>query len=144
MSSTRISADLRDLVIERAGHCCEYCLIHQADNFLRFEIDHIIAEKHHGTTSADNLCWSCSTCNGYKGSDVASYDPVTMQLTPLYNPRIESWHAHFMLQVAEIVPRTAVGRVTVAILKLNDLERVKDRTGLIQLGRYPCTVAEAF
>ena len=144
MSKTSIPADLRGLVIERAGNCCEYCLIHQTDNFLRFEIDHIIAEKHNGATIAENLCWTCSTCNGYKGSDVASYDPVTMQLTPLYNPRIESWHAHFVVNGAEIVPRTAVGRVTVAILKLNDVERLKDRVGLVQLSRYPCTVAQDF
>lgn len=24
-------------------------------------------------------------CNGYKGSDISSYDPITQQLTPLYN-----------------------------------------------------------
>lgn len=118
MSKTYISAPLRRLVRERAGDCCEYCLIHQNNNFLPFEIDHIVSEKHGGETDAENLCWSCSTCNGYKGSDVASYDAVTKALAPLYNPRTASWHTHFALDVAQIVPQTAIGRVTVAILKL--------------------------
>lgn len=143
MSKTTISSQLRRLVIERAKSCCEYCLISQNDNFLPFEIDHIVAEKHNGETVADNLCWSCSTCNGYKGSDIASYDPVTKQLTPLYNPRIESWNTHFALDGAEIVPRTAIGRVTVAILRLNDGERLQDRLGLIQLDAYPCKSSDS-
>jgi len=138
MSSSYISADLRRLVAERAAHCCEYCRVSDADNFLPFEVDHIIAEKHQGETVADNLCWSCSTCNGFKGSDIGSYDPVTKQLTPLYHPRIEAWDAHFALNGAEIVPRTAVGRVTAALLKLNTPERLQDRRGWLLLESYPC------
>ena len=45
---TYISDALRRLVIERAQHCCEYCLLSDEDSFLPFEIDHIIAEKHGG------------------------------------------------------------------------------------------------
>lgn len=138
MSRSYISPELRRLVIERSGGCCEYCRISQDDNFLPFENDHIVAEKHNGETVAGNLCWSCSTCNGYKGSDIASYDSVTRQLTPLYNPRVESWNTHFALDGAEIVPLTVVGRVTIAILKLNHGERLQDRLGLIELGVYPC------
>ena len=144
MSGTYIRPKLRRLVIERANNCCEYCLISQENNFLPFEIDHIVAEKHSGDSESDNLCWSCSTCNGFKGSDIASYDRLTKQLTPLYNPRIESWHAHLKLDGAEIVPRTAVGRVTVAILKLNNSERLLDRRGLLQLRVYPCDASSDF
>jgi len=55
---TYISAALRRLVIERAGNCCEYCLVSQADNFLPFEIDRIIVEKHGGkTTSGKPGAW---------------------------------------------------------------------------------------
>lgn len=142
MSKTYINVALRRLVPERANRCCEYCLIHEDDNFLPFEIDHIISEKHRGKTVADNLCWSCSTCNGYKGSDVASYDPLTNELTPLYNPRTDSWHNHFFLDENHIIAKTAVGRVTVHILNLNDRERLQDRAGLLQLGRYPFQASE--
>ncbi len=139
MSRTYIRPELRRLVRSRAGHCCEYCRIGEDHNFLPFEVDHIVAEKHNGLTIPDNLCWSCSTCNGYKGSDISSYDPITQQLTPLYNPRTDAWNIHFSLDGAEIMPLTSVGRVTVAILKLNDSERLQDRAGLLQLGDYPCT-----
>ena len=144
MSRTYISPKLRRLIIERAENCCEYCLVSQTNNFLPFEIDHIIAEKHQGVTEKYNLCWSCSTCNGYKGSDIASYDPETEQLTPLYHPRRDTWHDHFELDGAHIIPKTAIGRVTVSILKLNETQRLQDRSGLIQLNTYPCDASANF
>jgi hypothetical protein len=139
MSKTYISVALRREVQERAGQCCEYCRIHEEDNFLPFEVDHIIAEKHHGETESSNLCWSCSTCNGYKGSDVASYDRETKQLTPLFNPRLQNWIDHFQLEEDRIVGLTPIGRVTISILKLNASQRIDDRAALIRLDRYPCT-----
>ncbi len=36
---------LRRLVIERAGRCCEYCLIHEDDTFFGCQVEHIIAGK---------------------------------------------------------------------------------------------------
>lgn len=138
MSKTYISQEMRQRIRQRAADCCEYCRISQADNFLPFEVDHIVAEKHSGETTDDNLCWSCSTCNGYKGSDIASYDTVTRQLTPLFNPRMDRWTEHFKLDGAQIVPLTPVGRVTVAILRLNTPDRLQDRAGLLRLKRYPC------
>jgi hypothetical protein len=138
---TYISAALRQQVIQRAGNCCEYCQLSQDDNFLPFEIDHIIAEKHSGGTESTNLCLSCSACNGFKGSDIGSIDPVTNALTALYNPRTQRWTEHFLLQGATIEALTAQGRVTVALLKFNSEERVAERTGLLALGRYPCNTA---
>jgi hypothetical protein len=35
---------LEELVWQRAGSCCEYCLVPQAVDLLPFEIDHIIAQ----------------------------------------------------------------------------------------------------
>ena len=49
MSATHVSASLRRLVRERAGECCEYCLIPEAMTWALHTIDHIIAEKHGGT-----------------------------------------------------------------------------------------------
>jgi len=51
------------LVYQRAGGCCEYCLIPEAVAFANHEIDHIIAQKHGGPTEADNLALSCVLCN---------------------------------------------------------------------------------
>jgi 5-methylcytosine-specific restriction endonuclease McrA len=34
-----------------------------------FEMEHIIAEKHRGTTEAENLALACPYCNRAKGTD---------------------------------------------------------------------------
>jgi hypothetical protein len=135
---TQITGRSRQVVIQRAGNCCEYCLLSQTDSFLPFEVDHIIAEKHRGISTDDNLAFSCPDCNGFKGSDVASYDPVTGSLTALFNPRTQEWSAHFQLDGAIIKPRTPGGRVTEFLLQLNSDERVAHREVLLAINRYPC------
>jgi hypothetical protein len=134
---TYIPDALRQRVIERAQNCCEYCRIHQRDSLYTHEIDHIIPEKHRGTTTADNLCLSCLDCNRSKGSDFASFDPDTNIIVSLFNPRIEIWSEHFRLENVYIAPLTAQGRVTVFVLKLNDSWRVQNRKDLMEIGHYP-------
>jgi HNH endonuclease len=46
---------LRRQVQERAQGRCEYCLIHESDMYYPHEPDHVIAEKHGGPTSLDNI-----------------------------------------------------------------------------------------
>lgn len=135
---TYIPEALRRLVFQRADNCCEYCLLHEDDNLFAHEADHIIAEKHRGKTEADNLCVGCFDCNRNKGSDIASIDEDTGLLTPLFNPRRDLWTDHFQLRGAEVKPLTAVGRVTVFLLQINDLDQVNKREGLSKLNRYPC------
>jgi 5-methylcytosine-specific restriction endonuclease McrA len=67
-----ISVLLRRLVTERARDQCEYCLFPQAASLFAFEMEHIIAEKHDGTTNAENLALACPCCNRFKGSDLGS------------------------------------------------------------------------
>lgn len=134
---TYIPENLRQLVIKRANHCCEYGLINQEDVFQSHEIDHIYAEKHEGETHESNLCLSCMICNRHKGSDIASFDRETGEITSLFHPRLHKWEEHFQLNGAIIIPLTPEGRVTVRLLHLNDDERVIERQQLIELGRYP-------
>ncbi len=134
MSSTYIPSALRRLVCERARGCCEYCLIPEAATFASHEIDHIIAEKHGGSTMAENLALSCVLCNKHKGSDLASIDPSTGDIVPLYHPRQDIWSEHFQLQGAELMPLTSRGRVTVRLLQLNRPERIVERQLLIEAG----------
>jgi hypothetical protein len=134
---TYIPESLRREVIERAEGCYEYCLIHQQDSLYAHEVDHIIPEKHRGETSAANLCLACLDCNRYKGSDFASFDPETGQITPLFNPRQQVWNDHFRLESARIIPLSPEGRVTVFVLRLNHEIRVRARRALIEAGRYP-------
>lgn len=138
---TYISAALRREVIQRAHNCCEYCRVSQEDRFWPNEVDHIIAEKHGGPTTLDNLSWSCYLCNGYKGSDIGSIDwGGSERLTPLFNPRQQLWGEHFHIDVQSgfLHPLTAEGRVTVFLLRLNSDEYIKSRLLLLETGRYPC------
>jgi hypothetical protein len=128
---------LRRQVMQRADERCEYCQIHQRDSMYTHEVDHIIPEKHRGQTTPDNLCLACLDCNRHKGSDFASFDSDTGNITPLFNPRQDAWAAHFRLEGARIVPQTAVGRVTVFVLQLNDELRLRARAALLDAGRYP-------
>jgi 5-methylcytosine-specific restriction endonuclease McrA len=134
MSKTYIPAALRRQVDERARSCCEYCLIPAIASFAPHEIDHIIAEKHGGRTELENLALSCTLCNKHKGSDLASIDPDTEKISPLYHPRQDSWREHFRLIGAEFVPLTSIGRVTIRLLQLNRRDRVEERQFLLQAG----------
>ncbi len=127
MSKTFIPIVLRQLVIDRAQDCCEYCLIPQVYSLSIFEIDHIIAEKHDGMTTFDNLALSCAICNQHKGSDIASVDSATGLIVPLYHPRQQIWTEHFKIVDAQIIPLTAIARATVRLLRFNTPERVTER-----------------
>ena len=137
MSGTHIPSALRRQVRERAAGRCEYCRVHDSDVLLSHQPDHIIAEQHGGETATGNLALACVHCNRRKGPNIASLDPVSGQLTPLFNPRTQVWEDHFTLEGAYILPRTAVGRVTVRLLDLNHPDRLQVRQALIETGRYP-------
>ncbi|MGA1198680.1 MAG: HNH endonuclease [Candidatus Latescibacterota bacterium] len=135
MSNTYIPQKLRDQVHKRAKGKCEYCLIPQAFSYAPYPIDHIIAQKHGGETILTNLALSCTLCNQNKSSDIASIDPNTQSITPLYNPRQNSWHDHFQLtKQGVITPLTPKGRATTNLLKLNQPFRIKERQALILMG----------
>lgn len=131
---------LEDLVWQRAGRCCEYCHMSQDYDDTPFEIDHIISRKHGGSTVAGNLALSCFFCNSFKGSDISSLAPGTRKLTPLFNPRRHKWSRHFRWEGPQLLGRTAIGRVTVAMLRINDPFRVELRAGLIDEGVFPPAV----
>lgn len=137
MSLARIPAALRRQVRSRARNRCEYCRLAEEHAFFSHEVDHIIAEKHKGRTRAQNLAWACFDCDRFKGSDIASVDPMTGELVQLFNPRTQKWDDHFAVVGGRIVPRTAVGRVTAQLLKLNLPLRVEVREILAKTGRYP-------
>jgi hypothetical protein len=125
------------LVWRRAGRCCEYCRMPQDFDEATFEIDHVLARKHGGPTTAANLALSCFHFYAFKGSDIASIDPQTRRLAPLFNPRRHKWSRHFRWQGSSLVGRTAIGRVTVALLNINDPFRVELREELIEEGVFP-------
>lgn len=132
-----VGIELRRFVESRASYFCEYCLIHSQDTYLGCQVDHIIAEKHGGATEADNLALACTFCNRSKGTDVGSVAASTGEFIRFFNPRIDRWGDHFLLQGALIVARTSVGDVTTRILSFNESERVIERESMQMIGRYP-------
>jgi len=137
VSVTRVPAELRERVRERAKRSCEYCLLAEEQASFGFEADHIIGEQHRGLTVDENLAWCCFPCNRFKGPNIASVDPVTGELARLFNPRSQIWSEHFQIDAAQLVPLTPEGRVTVETLKLNSTKRLEVRETLASLGQYP-------
>ena len=134
-----INNQQRRLVRQRAGNCCEYCRISQTGQLVGFQIDHIIAIKHGGTDTDDNLCLACYECNIYKGPNVAALDPLTREATKLFDPRQQNWDNHFQINSdATLSGLTPEGRATILVLRMNDDERVAQRVGELLLGEYPC------
>ncbi|AFY82670.1 HNH endonuclease [Oscillatoria acuminata] len=102
MSFSSIPAGLRPLTSDRAEGKCEYGLIHQDFSIYRQEVDPIIAVKHGGQKRAENLALSSLPCNRHKGSDLATFDPVSGEIVPLFNPRTQLWSEHFRLENVQI------------------------------------------
>lgn len=127
MSGGRVSIELRRLVRERAGGRCEYCRLPEADSLSVHQVDHVLARKHGGATTAENLALSCVCCNQRKGADLSSVDLETGALTPLFHPRRDHWAEHFRVIGLRIVPLTASGRVTVRLLGFNHPARILER-----------------
>lgn len=133
MAQKYIPVALRRSVRERADERCEYCLIPEWMAAVSHWVDHITAEKYGGRTTEANLALSCVSCNQHKGTDLASLDPLTELLTPLFHPRNDTWIEHFRLAGGTIQPLTPIGRVTVRLLQLNAPERIEERRLLERL-----------
>lgn len=126
-----MDAALRRLVWERAEGCCEYCRLPQsASPVSRFQIEHIRAKQHRGSTAEDNLALSCPRCNCFKGPNLAAVDPDTDEVVPIFHPRQQAWYDHFFEEGTEIRGLTATGRATVILLRMNDEDRQEVRAAL--------------
>lgn len=125
---------LEELAWRLANRCCEYCRTPQDFEELPAEIDHIVAEVHGGRTVASNLALSCLWCNRHKGTNLSGIDPQTGLQTRLFHPRRHSWLYHFRWDGAKLHGRTAIGRTTIRVLKINAPLRVILREELIAAG----------
>ena len=123
-----MDAATRDLVRQRAGNRCEYCLIPQeATAFLTFHVEHIVARQHGGDDDNDNLALACNRCNAFKGPNLSAVDPGTLQVVQLFHPRHDAWDDHFALRGGKVIGLTPVGRATLQLLNMNAPQRVELR-----------------
>jgi hypothetical protein len=88
----------------------------------RFHIDHIIPRRLGGSDDLSNLALACQPCNAAKHMKVSAKDPRTGKGCRLFNPRVHQWSEHFRWSQdrTKIYGRTAIGRATVAALRMND------------------------
>ena len=92
-----------------------------------------------GTTEFDNLCFACHRCNEFKGATTALEDPLSGEMTPLFHLRRQAWPEHFTWDATgiRIVGLTAVGRMTVIALNMNNEIILDARRNWVSVGWHP-------
>lgn len=132
-----VPARLRRSVIERADHRCEYCGLSQLGQAATFHIGHVKPLIAGGETNLDNLALACVYCSLHKGARIAGRDTRTTKTVRLFHPRLQSWNHHFRWTGNKVVGITAIGRVTVELLRMNAVEQQLIRSFEAILGRHP-------
>lgn len=129
-----MSRALREQISRRAEGRCEYCRVPAEYDVEFFCVDHVIAKKHHGPTTFENLAYSCYWCNSYKGDNLAGIDPVTGQIVRLFNPRTDEWLRNFRWEGPFIVGVSDSARATIDVLCMNAASRIELRATLLKEG----------
>jgi HNH endonuclease len=139
MARPYVAAELRRLVSDRAGGYCEYCKFPVKFALESMEVDHTFPFSLGGKTIAENLALACHGCNQNKQNRIEGVDLLSSAVAELYNPRTMVWKDHFgwSQDTTLIVGKTATGRVTVRLLKMNRLGLVNLRGVLERSGEHP-------
>ncbi|HEY2081528.1 MAG TPA: HNH endonuclease signature motif containing protein [Verrucomicrobiae bacterium] len=127
---------LRQAVIDRAHHSCEYCRISQLAQEATFHVDHIAPQTAGGATVLENLALACVTCSLRKAARENVIDPETGAVVPIFHPRRDQWRDHFTLNGARIIGLTPTGRGTVEALQMNRRHALDVRTEEQLRGRF--------
>jgi len=139
MRKAYVPAKLRRQVAADAQLRCGYCHTAQQVSGQPLVIDHLIPEACNGPTARENLWLACRLCNELKGTRTEAIDPLTGDTVPLFSPRVQSWKVHFTWSEdgTEIIGLTAIGRATVAALRMNNEVVVGARSLWVQAGLHP-------
>jgi hypothetical protein len=134
-----VSDAVRKRVRQAARDRCGYCLSHQRYLLGPLEIEHFVPRVRGGTDDEENLWLACARCNRFKAGQTEGRDPLTGERCPLYNPRVQSWREHFQWDAdgTTIIGLTAVGRATIAALRLNHEHAVAVRRNWVGAGWHP-------
>lgn len=130
----RVSDPLRGIVAHRANEMCEYCQYPESVSSAPLEVDHILPQSAEGPTEPENLALACSHCNVHKATRQGGTDPLTGTDVRLFNPRIDDWTVHFLLnrETGEIEGQTSMGRTTVEVLQMNAEQPIRARRNLVK------------
>ena len=134
-----ISSELRTMLEKRDKKRCLYCLISENNCGLRMHVDHIIPVSAGGSTTLDNLCLTCFSCNVYKGAKQTWSDPLTQETVPLFHPLCHNWNDHFCWNESKtkIIGLSSCGRATIEALKMNNPTVVNARRRWVSSGWHP-------
>jgi hypothetical protein len=134
-----IPPHLRQSVVERAAHRCEYCQSPELIIGGPMHVEHIVPQIRGGSTDFDNLALACARCNLHKATRTRYRDPVSGRTVLLFNPRIQTWRRHFAWSEdgTRILGRTQSGRATVIALNMNHPTIVLSRSVWVNLGLHP-------
>ena len=140
--SVYIPSALQRQIRDRFANCCAYCRTAEALTVTTFEFEHIVPLSAAGATVFENLCLACPTCNRYKANRQTAIDPGTQAITPLFHPQQQSWSDHFAwnAEATEVTGLTAIGRATIAMLKMNRLQMTRVRKMWVKLGEHPSKI----
>jgi len=137
----KLSFEVQNQVRERAKYLCEYCHTSEKWQYVSFTIDHVVPLAHNivGTDTLNNLALACFHCNRRKSNKTTVIDYQTGEFVPLFNPRQHTWSEHFSWSNdgTQILPLTAIGRVTVDLLELNRERIMRIRWADVLVGRHP-------
>ena len=134
-----IPVNLKDQIQQQdRGRCC-YCLTQEINSGIALSFDHILPQSRGGTTSFENVCLACRSCNEFKSDQVEAIDPLIGERVSLFHPRQQSWHEHFTWSEdgTRVEGLSAMGRATVLALQLNHTTIVVARRRWVASGWHP-------
>lgn len=137
--SAYLPVALRQQLLDADDHRCAYCHTTQANSGYPMVVDHIIPRSRGGETEFNNICFACHRCNEFKGSTRYFEDPLGGERTPLFHPRQQVWTNHMRWDETGIrmVGETAVGRVTLIALNMNNEVILDARRNWVRVGWHP-------
>ncbi|OUC16739.1 MAG: HNH endonuclease [Alkalinema sp. CACIAM 70d] len=137
--STYISVTLQRRIRQQFCNRCAYCQSYEALMAVTFEIEHIIPQSAGGETVLENLCLACPPCNRSKANRHTALDPETGETVRFFHPQHDRWIDHFEWNqiFTELIPRTSIGKITIAALQMNRPQLVKARELWVKVDRHP-------
>ncbi len=137
--SAYVPVDLQRGIRAQFANCCAYCRTSEELTVVTFEFEHIVPRSSGGETVVENICLACPMCNRFRADRTMALDPVSAQDVPLFHPQRDDWGEHFAWAegATEIVGLTAIGRATIAALRMNRSQLVRVRRMWHIMGEHP-------
>lgn len=132
-----VAETIRAEVVRRASNRCEYCGMSQVEQEAPFHLSHIVPVHEGGSDGSGNLALACVSCSFRKGARRVAVDPLTGKTVPLFHPRQQAWGEHFEWKAIRVSGRSATGRATMQLLKMNRVLAQSLREEEHLRGRHP-------